>query len=146
MESLHKIAEALGTKLADWSVGPYNRGNFVKLDVPYWTGELWDGGHKTQAVFLRLLIDHGYPRPKRFADLKFEGVCGFTGVCFDDDLAEEIWDALIDGETLNKAFDRAGDRLATISENDLDWRASKEGILESLDRGEEIYTKEGDLF
>ena len=136
MDSLKKIAAACGLRLEDWSVGPYNRSNFVCVDCD-------DEGNRALARFLRVLVKHGYERPKTFKAMKFPGVCGFTGVCFDDDVAEAIWESLLDGNTLGKAFDAAGDRIARISEDDLEYRQTDESILEYLDKSEEIYTEDG---
>lgn len=137
MDSLNAVVSACGLRLQNWSIGPYNRNNFARVDCD-------DEGNRAKARFLRVLIEHRYPRPARFTDMKFEGVCGFTGVCFDDDVCEAIWEALMDGETLGKAFDRAADRIMRLCEDDLEYRTSKEGILENLDNSEEIYTEEGD--
>lgn len=139
MDSLKKIAEALGLRLRNWSVGPYNRSNFVQVDCD-------DEGNKALARFLRVLLSHGYDRPKTFKSMKFPGVCGFTGVCFDEDVCEAMWEALLDGNTLGKAFDKAGDRIAEIAEKDLEYRQTKECILEFLDDKAEIYTEDGSEF
>lgn len=139
MDSLKAVAGALGLRLKDWTVGPYNRGNFVRVDCD-------DEGNKAMARFLRVLIEHGYTRPKTFKAMKFPGVCGFTGVCFDEDVCEEIWKALLDGQTLGKAFDWAGDRIARIAEDDLEYRQTEASILEYLDKEAEIYTQEGSEF
>lgn len=139
VDSLKKIVSACGLRMRDWSIGPYNQNNYVKVDCD-------DVGNRAIARFLRVLIEYGYERPKKFKDMKFPGVCGFTGVCFDDDICEEIWEALLDGETLGKAFDRAGDRIMQICEDDLEYRQTEECILQYLDTKAEIYTEEGEEF
>lgn len=145
MDSLKAVAAAMGLRLTDWSIGPYNRGNFAKVNCD-------DFGNVAIARFVRCLLDHGYTRKPRFKDMlakgkgSFIGVCGFTGVCFDEDICEAILEALLDGETMTKAFDRAADRIARICEDDLEYRTSKKGILEYLDQDEEIYTEDGDTF
>lgn len=136
MDSLKAIADACDLKLRDWSIGPYNRNNYCRVDCD-------DGGNKAIARFARVLMRYKYPRPGKFKEYKFDGVCGFTGVCFDEDICEEIWKGLLDGETLGKCFDHAAQRIQTICENDLEYRASKAGILENLDQSEEIYTEAG---
>ena len=143
MASLHAIAEAMNTKLANWNVGPYNHNSHASISVPWHCEKVWEGGNKTLASFLRMLIRHGYERPKHFKDMKFPGTCGFTGVGFDDDLVEAIWEALLEGDSLNDAFDRAADRLMTICEEDLRYRTSEEGIMEALDCDEEVWNKGG---
>lgn len=139
MDSLKAIAEALGVRLLNWNIGPYNRNNFVKVNCD-------ESGNKALARVLRVLINHGYERPKHFKDLKCPGVCGFTGVCFDEDIIEAIWESLLDGNTLGKAFDAAGDRIARVAEQDCEYRQSKECILDYLDQDAEIYTEDGKEF
>ncbi len=145
MDSLKAIAGAMGLRLTNWSIGPYNRGNFASVNSD-------ESGNVAIARFVRCLFDHGYARKPRFKDMltkgtgSFIGVCGFTGVCFDEDICEAILEALLDGETMTKAFDRAADRIATICEDDLEWRTSKAGIMEYLDQDEEIFTEDGDKF
>ena len=139
MDSLRAIVSACGLRLSDWSIGPYNRGNSARVDCD-------DSGNRALARFLRVLIAHGYSRPATFAAMKFPGVCGFTGVCFDDDIAEAVWVALLDGETLGKAFDCAADAIQNICEKEIEYRASREGILEYLDEDEEIYNEDGSIF
>ena len=139
MDSLKKIVAECGLRLSDWNIGAYNRNNFAKVECD-------DVGNRAKARFLRVLVANGYDRPKHFADMKFPGVCGFTGVCFDDDVAEAVWKALLDGETLGKAFDCAADAIRRICEDDLEYRTSREGILENLDTSEEVYTEDGNEF
>ena len=139
MESLKAIVKACDLRLRDWNVGPYNRNNFAKVECD-------DEGNRALARFLRVLLSHGYTRPKKFADMEFPGHCGFTGVCFDDDIAETVWKSLLGGETLGKAFDCAADKIQSICEEDLDYRTSEDGILECLDAEEEIYEEDGSQF
>lgn len=139
MDSLKAIAEACNLKLRDWNIGPYNRNNFCRVDCD-------DEGNKAIARFARVLMRHKYPRPGKFKEYKLPGICGFTGVCFDDDICEEIWKGLLDGDTLGKCFDHAAQRIQTICEDDLECRQTREAILEYLDQDEEVYTEEGDEF
>jgi len=143
--SLKAIAGALGLRLTDWNIGPYNRSNHCAVNSD-------ESGNKAIAQFVRVLIAHKYERKPTFKAMlakgtgSFVGVCGFTGVCFDEDMCEAILDALLDGETMSKAFDRAADALMHICEKDLEYRTSKEGILEYLEQDDEIYTAEGREF
>jgi hypothetical protein len=139
MDSLKAIVSACDLRLSDWNIGPHNRNNFAKVECD-------DEGNRALARFLRVLLAHGYKRPKKFADMVFPGHCGFTGVCFDEDIAETVWKSLIGGETLGKAFDCAADEIASICEKDLEYRASEAGILECLDEDEEAYEEDGSRF
>ena len=143
--SLKAIAKAMGLKLTDWNIGPYNRNNHASVNSD-------ESGRKAVAQFVRCLLAHGYKSQKTFRAMlergtgSFIGVCGFTGVCFDEEICEAILEALLDGETMSKAFDRAADVIQDTCEKDLEWRASREGILEYLDQSQEIYTEDGSEF
>jgi hypothetical protein len=143
--SLKAVASALGLRLKDWNIGPYNRNNHASVNSD-------ESGNKAIAEFVKCLIRHGYARKPKFKDMlvrgtgSFIGVCGFTGVCFDDDICEEILEALLDGETMSKAFGRAADRIMRICEDDLEYRTSRAGILDYLDTTDEIYTEDGNEF
>ena len=133
VDSLKKIVEATGAKLTDWQIGPYYHG--TRASASY---------EVTFEEFRQVLLDHGYPQG--VGQVEFPGTCGFTGVCFDEDVAQTIHDELRDGETFSQAVNAAADKIRQICEDDLEWRASKEGILEYLDRDEEIYTEDGSEF
>ena len=138
MESLKAIAEAMGTRLTDWSLGPDPHRAKAKV------ANSFDEGHRLTADFVRCLIENGYSRPKRFADMEFPGICGFTGVCYDETAAESILEALIQGETMDQAFSQAAQALSRELEAELDYQQSRESILEYLDTSEEIYSADGE--
>jgi len=144
--SLKAIASAMGCPLWGWKIGPYNYGNQVDMDIP--SHMQWDlsGGNRTLVSFLRCLMNHGYSRPARFVDMTFPGICGFTGMCYDEDLAQCIWEALLDGDCFHSALNKAANAIGEICENDLEYRASRGEILEHLDPSEEIYTQSGEIF
>lgn len=140
LASLKAVCEACNLRLSDWSFGSYCRNWKVKVsnyDVEYLSGP------RALAWFLRILIDNGYPRPKRFVDMEFTGVCGFTGVCYDEDVVETVWKELLDGETVSRAFDQVAYTFCKGLEAEYEYRTSEEAIMEYLDEDEEIYTKDG---
>lgn len=140
MDSLKSIVNSVGAKLSNWSVGPYSP-SYACVD--HQNG--LEGGRKTIALFFRALIKHGYERPKHFKDMQFPGICGFTGVCFDDDIAQDIWNELLSGSSFSSAVNVAADTIRKICEDDLSYRTSEEGILETLDQNEEIYLEDGSV-
>jgi hypothetical protein len=144
IDSLKAIVSAMGCRLSNWSIGAYNRGNFARISGD--DSDRFDGGNKTLALFLRALMRHGYPRPRHFSEMEFTGLCGFTGVCFDDDISEFIWKSLFAGDSFADAIDQAADEIRRIAERDLEYRASRECILDYLDRAAEIYTEAGNEF
>lgn len=143
LDSLKAVCEACNLRLVNWSFGTYCRNWDVKV-ANYDVEDLQ--GNRALAWFLRILIDNGYARPKHFKDMQFPGVCGFTGVCFDDDIVECVWKELLDGESVRKAFDRVAKMFCDTLENEYAYLTSEEAILDYLNESEEIYTEEGEEF
>lgn len=141
-ESLKALCEACNLRLVDYQYGAYCRNHKVKVSG---NAEYLEG-RKALAWFLQILIQHGYPRPARFAEMTFPGVCGFTGVCYDDDLAETLRKSLLDGADVGMAFDSLSYTLNRMAESELEYLQSEEWILETLDQSAEIYTEEGDEY
>lgn len=142
LESMKALAEACRLKITDYSFGSYCPG--WKFQVSgYHDG---DTGPRALALVLRALLAHGYERPKRFADMKFPGTCGFTGVGFDDDMAETVWKSLLSGESIRKSFDGMAYRACQILEDEAIYMTSREYIAENMDIDEEIYTESGEVF
>ena len=141
VDSIRKFAEACGYTLQDWSISAYSRNNKVRISG----GDELDG-RRALAHVLRALLSHGYARPKRFAEMTFPGVCGITGVCFDDDMIESVWNDLREGESLYRAFCHLADKAGDILEKENEYLTSREAIMETLDESEEIYTENGEVF
>ena len=143
LDSLKAVCEACNLRLIDYSFGTYCRDWKVKVDN-YHVEDL--EGNRALAWFLRVLIDNGYARPKHFKDMEFPGVCGFTGVCFDDDIVECVWKELIGGESVRKAFDQVAKMFCDTLENEYAYLTSEECIKDYLDEDADIYTEEGEEF
>lgn len=141
-DSLKAIAEAGDLTLTNWCFGPYER-NYC-ADVRGHAADL-EGG-RALAWFARVLIAAGHPRPKTMAGMTFPGVCGFTGVCYDDDIAESVWRGLIDGMTVKDAFTRAAQKLCHYCEKELDYLMSEDAVMETLDETAEEYTEAGEKY
>jgi hypothetical protein len=140
MTSLKAVCEACCLRLSDWSFGTYCRNWKVKVSN-YDVEDL--SGPRALAWFLRILINNGYPRPKRFTDMEFTGICGFTGVCYDEDVVETVWKELLDGETVANAFDQVAYTFCKGLEAQYEYLTSEEYVKEYLDEDEEIYTEYG---
>ena len=133
-ESLEAICEACDLRLVNYSYGASDRNHNVI--VSGMTDDLQ--GPRALLWFRRILVDHGYPKP-----ISFPGICGFTGVCHDDDIAETIWDALKQGEDVASAFDRVSYKLCKICEDEEEYLRSEESLSQD-DR--EIYTENGAIY
>lgn len=138
--SLKALVSACNLRLTNYSFGAYCRSYGVTVE----DCNLEDvSGPRAIAWFARILKSHGYNITPRFKDMTFPGVCGFTGICYDEDCAQAVWDSLMDGNTVRKAFDAIGDRLCGICEKELEYAQSEECILDYLDQDQEIYDAEG---
>jgi hypothetical protein len=143
LDSLKAVCEACNLRLVDYSFGIYCRNWNVSVNNCM-VNDL--EGNRALAWFLRVLIDNGYARPKHFRDMEFPGVCGFTGVCFDEDIVECVWKELLDGRTVRKAFDQVAKMFCDTLENEYAYLTSKECIMDYLDEDADIYTEEGEEF
>lgn len=142
LASLKAVCSACSLHLDNWSFGPWDRN--YNISVSGGASELV--GRKALAWFLRILLNHGYSRPESFKDMQFPGVCGFTGVCYDEDVVETVWTALFKGETVAKALDSVAYRFCKLWESEEEDARSNENILLILDRSAEIYTEDGEEF
>jgi hypothetical protein len=142
LDSLRAVAEACGFLLHDYSFGPYCQNWKAKISGDNQHME----GNRALAYFLRVLVNHGYARPKTFREMTFPGVCGFTGVCYDDEVCETIWRSLLDGKDMSQAFNSVAGKFCRLWEDEEDYRQSDAAILEYLDQNAEIYTKDGEEF
>lgn len=137
-DSLKAVIDAIpGIQLTDYSYGAYNQNNKIKVSG---SNEDESGG-RALVILRRALIKNGYPK-----DLSFPGICGFTGVCYDDDICESLVKNLRAGESFRDAFNSLADDLGNMLEKEYEYLTSKEVILELLDTKEEIYTAEGNEF
>lgn len=141
-ESLKSICQAFGLRLMDYSFGTCDRGHKVEVSS-YHAEDL--SGRRACAWFLRGLLRHGYSRPARFREMTFPGVCGFTGVCYDEDILETVWESLLDGSTVRQAFDSVSGKLCSILEAEENYLTSPAAIREMLDESFEQFDVEGSL-
>jgi hypothetical protein len=140
--SLEAVCDACDLRLVDYSFGTYDRNHKVRVSGNAEGLE----GRRALAWFLRVLIRHGYARPARFVEMQFPGVCGLTGVCYDDTIVETVWKALLEGDNVRHAFDAVSYTLCRECEAEIDYLQSEEWIMETLDQSAEIYTEEGTEF
>ena len=146
VDSLKAIVSAMGLSLSNWSIGPENRNNYATVNIPWQRETELEGGNRTIVSFLYCLMRNGYSRPRCFREMAFPGICGFTGMCYDESICESIWEALLMGESFSSAVNGAADTIAHHCEKELEWLSSHDCIFESLDQSEEIYTEDGDIF
>ncbi len=142
LASVKAVCEACNLSIRDYQWGAYCQG--WKLKVEGYNDGLQ--GNKALAWFARILMTKGYSRPTKGWKMEFPGICGFTGVCYDEDVIESVWESLLEGETVRMAFDGVAGKACDILETELDYAQSEECILQYLDENAEIYTEEGREF
>ena len=69
--------------------------------------------------------------------------CPLTGYCADDDMLGALHNEIMDGSTLEEAFNRLGGVCAKILEGELEYIQSEESFLENIN--DYMYTREGVL-
>jgi len=145
LDTLKALADCLGLSLRDWSFGAYCQDWKAKVAG---LRDDWQG-NKALAYAMRCLMDKGYERKPTFQGFKdhaFCGQCGLTGICFDDDMGEELFDNLLGGDSIAQAFDKLAYKAGQILESEQDYLTSEACFHETIDKGEEIYTENGKVY
>jgi hypothetical protein len=144
-DSIKGLCAALNVQLVDYAYGPYCRNYKLRINSYH---ETWRGP-RALAWATRALVNVGYKRQKTFFLFHkngFPGVCAFTGCCYDDDIAQELIEGLLKGDTVARAFDGIAYMLGQLCENELEYLTSAEYFNETLDEQAEVYTKDGSIF
>lgn len=133
LDTAKAIAEAFDLKLEDWSLGAHNRHNFFKVDCDL-------DKHDSRVWFGKVMQEIGYG----FIP-KFDGSCLLTGVGFDDDLLEAMYESLRSGDAnLRQAFDAAAAKAGKILSEEQDHYASEEVVIESLEGRGDMFQSSGE--
>ena len=140
--SLKEIVKSLNLRIVSYSYGSSDRNHHIRV---YGPAENM-AGRKALAYLLQELIKRNYPRPKTFREMKFKGVCGFTGICYDDYILEKIWKYLLIGETFAEAFESLSYDLCKMVEDEESYLLSDENIQERIECGELSFHEDGSIF
>lgn len=139
---LHAIVEHFEFKVADYEYGVGCQHADVKLEFLDENQENLSGD-KALTWFCDLLEAKGYFIPEFRKDLEFPGVCGFTGMCYDETFLEAIWKKLNEGYGLHMAFRRGlAEAAQKISEEEHEHETSEEYVRSRYEEGIE----DGDMF
>lgn len=131
MKSLKALMSALNLKLTDWEIGPYAP-SWLRYEDEEPENEYGEPCRTIKERLSGFLIERGYTKNGKTS---FPGLCALTGVCFDDDLLEHLHKTTDVGSLAEK--------IADIAEDDLEYRASEEGLLESPMAHDRYFTAEG---
>lgn len=118
IDSLKAVCDALGVSLRDWDLGPHNRSNRIRVDVPDYDDE--------RAHVLEVLANLGYAKGE---SVEFTGLCALTGYCADDDLLESVWKDVNSGESLQHAVQSLESDIGRMMEDDLEQAQSEESMV-----------------
>lgn len=151
MHSLKATVERAGLSISDYCVGPYNRGNFIKLRdfkaadltgarAMAWMennllGKLrvpWTGKRRCELAQYGAHYRPGLVKP-----------CPLTGYFADDDMLDSICEALRGGDTVREAFEGLADVAARIMEDELEAATSADGFRETAEANEWEYDEDG---
>lgn len=142
LESLKAVFKVLGYPMKDWSIGPYNRGNFLKVDL----GDANDlTGKRALAWLENNLFDQLRITPAQFKTKQKEYMsygtdyrpgnvppCPLTGVCYDDDLLDALRKDVIAGETLKDALQGLADKVQAMNEAEIEYQNEDAQVDEML--------------
>lgn len=154
MGSLKALFEAAHLAIRDYSIGGYNRDNYVKFDMVETTKELT--GKRAIAWLENNLISGLRITPSQFkakqkAYMSYGDAyrigkvkpCPLTGVCYDEDLLEALQKAVKDGETLNDAVKSLADVVGNMAKKEYEYQNEDEQIDETIRSNDYEFTVDG---
>jgi hypothetical protein len=137
-ESLKSLASFLGYPITDWSIGPYCQGCFAKCNAPD------DLTPEDVAEIMESLASKGYTQAERDPETaRWPGVCGFTGVCYDDDMVETVVEEIEQSGNLRQGVNTCADTIRQILESECEYLTSEEAIRETIDEDCEEWLEDG---
>lgn len=148
LDSLKAVIKASGLTLADYDLGPHNRGNFLRVSGD--EDALALSGPRALAWLENNLLGPlriPWTGPKR-RDLARYGryyrpglvaPCPFTGVYCDEDYLDALRTNLRDGMSIYAAYNALAGTAATLMENDLDAWTDPDNVAEDLANQDTVY-------
>lgn len=163
MDSLKATFKAAGVSLTNWSIGAYDR-SYVKFTIPTYWSELADNEELVDNLegkkaynwlknsfdlksYKRVSYKNHLGKPAHRYDFqKLDGTdwsCEFTGVCFDRDFLESLFECIHDKMNIDDAFCNLADEAALLLENEQEFALSEEYFLEQCDCNDWKFTEDG---
>lgn len=153
VDSLKEIVHFAGGRLDDYSIGPYNRGNKIRVSFDGYVEDLrgpralsWYDGALIDPMRIPWGIESRIHRKKakyKYFPWEFPP-CPFTGVFFDDVILEALKTAFIRGESVKYAFQ--SDVLHTmvkLVEDEQEYYTSEDHCVERMYEEGLFFTKYG---
>jgi len=155
IDSLKSLIQAAGLRMKDWSLGAYNRNNFLKTDISDDAGELF-GKRAFAWIENNLLSSLRVPwtgkeraEVRQYGSAYYAGKikpCPFTGYCADDEYLEELQNSIASGRTLKESFEDLADTCQSILERESEYQSSEGYFMEHAEANEMQFTEDGELF
>jgi hypothetical protein len=147
-DSLEAIVKACDLKLKSYSFGPSDRNSHTRVEVPHYHTLKYNrqSGPRARTWFARILEKNGYAGPFNEPELENPDEFRFTGLCYDTDIVNHIWERLWAEDEIVEAFAGIGDLLSNMEEKEWDYLTSEKYILEAmLDHDEEQFLEDGSI-
>jgi hypothetical protein len=142
MGSLEATIAACGAELTDWSIGPYSPSDLtVSVDDFFEDGEDTEEKKDSAWFFDTILRPFGYKAHKE-KGVDFPGLCPLTGICFDDDFLESVYQDLQRDCTLSESLENLADRSREKMEEEIEGEKDEEWMLGAL--SDMWYTEDGE--
>jgi len=167
MGSMKATFKHAGVTLHDWSIGTYSYSH-VKFSIPTYWSELAEEDvlvdeYEGELAYKWLMDAYDLKSYRRvpykdekgktkyrhdFTNLKsdkeWDWSCEFTGVCFDHDYLESLFECIHDGMNLKDAFSNLADVARQLFEAEYENQLTEEYFLEEASHNNYEYTEEGD--
>lgn len=145
MVSLKALFKKLNVRLLDWNIGPYSPSS-LSPEFRNWeddTGESFtidDLREDLRKLGYNLLPDRGgvYDPTKTFP-----GICALTGVCYDEDLIQHLWERMfLHGDSFPRALCSLADRVRELMEAEEEYALTTEEMEQVW--GDDYFTIDGE--
>lgn len=164
MGSMKSCIKAAGVTLNDWSIGAYSY-CYVKVSIPTYWSELADNDILVEDLegrkafnWLKNAFDLKSAKRVKYTNhlgkpayrhdfTKLDGKswsCEFTGVCFDHDFLESLFECIHDKMSLGDAFNNLADVAGKLFEQEYEGQLEEDYFLEHADANDYEYTEDGD--
>ena len=138
IDSLKAVIKSAGLKLGDWSIGAYNRGNYLKVSgLSDESGKFT--GKRAMAWIENNLFQHLRDKNGKIKD------CPLTGYHLDEYFLEDLRKSIKEGRTIRESFEDLADSAMRELENEDEYQRTEEYFRETADANGYEYTENGEI-
>jgi len=140
-----------GISLKDYSLGEYNswiKVDFTNEEVENFTGKRAMAWIENNLLYNIRISYYGEKRKelRKYGSYYYAGKikpCPFTGVCYDEDLLDDLLKEIKEGTDLKTAFEGLATIYQKIINDEIEYENSEEYIREHFEANEYEFDKEG---